>query len=206
MIRLRRLLSILGLIPMSLQSAENPNEQALSDLLDSDLKVFFSTALFPTEDELHDFETFIGYRLPSDFRELHKTKHGSFYVEAKESVWPRHKEGDVGPFWSFLYGFYIMTLSSDAPEWMSIRKRTEQFREESGTDLTPFLQVVGDADLYCFDRSGKIVRLDHETAEAKPVSMSFSEVVRFELKELVSRKNRKKETEKAQSAKVAPRS
>jgi hypothetical protein len=197
---IRRLLSILGLIPMSLHSVQNPNEQALSDLLDADLKVFFSTAAPPTEHDLREFEAFVGYRLPADFRELHKTKHGSFYVEAKESIRARHKEGDVAPFWSFLYGFYIMSLSSDAPDWMNIVRWTEEFRKESGTDLTPFLRIVGDADVYCFNHSGDIVRWDHELAEAKPVRMSFAEVVRFELKELVARKNRKKETKPAQPA------
>jgi hypothetical protein len=49
--------------------------------------------------------------------------------------------------------------------------------------------VVGDANLYCVDPNGVIVRFDHETNELEPVSMNFWQVLEHEISELRARKD-----------------
>jgi hypothetical protein len=178
-------------------NASHPIDDALSANLDGDFKVFFSTVPPPSEEIIRKFEGEVGYSLPSDFRESLKTKFGSFYAEVKADIWPRGKAYEGGPFWSFLYGVYLFSLTDDMPDWMSIRKKMQDFRAESGTKLTPFLKIVGDADVYCFDPKGQIVRWDHETATATVVPKKFFEVVAGELIELRERKDRKKNEKRA---------
>jgi hypothetical protein len=198
MVRLRTLLAVLvgiaGLLPN--MNATYPIDDALSANLDGDFKVFFSDAPPPSEGAIRKLEAEIGYTLPSDFRESLKTRFGSFYAEVKEEVWPRGKAYDAGPFWSFLYGVYLFSLAEDMPDWLSLRKKMQEFRAETGTKLTPFLKIVGDADVYCFDPSGQIVHWDHETAAAAVVPKKFFEVIADELKELRARKDRKKNEKK----------
>ncbi len=52
-----------------------------------------------------------GVCLPSDYVAHATGQWGSPYLEVREHVWPRHKAGDVGPFWSFLYGL-LSTLTA----------------------------------------------------------------------------------------------
>ena len=188
------LVGVAGLLAK--MNASHPIDDALRANLDGDFKVFFSDAPPPSEEVIRTLEAEIGYSLPSDFRESLKTRYGSFYAEVKEDVWPRGKAYDVGPFWSFLYGVYLYSLAEDMPDWLSLRKKMHEFRAQTGTRLTPFLKIVGDADVYCFDASGQIVRWDHETASAAVVPKTFFEIVAAELKELRARKDRKKNEKK----------
>jgi len=52
---------------------------------------------------------------------------GGLYLEVREQFWPRHKAGDVGPFWSFLYGVFVHAYSEEAPEWMQIGTAAGEF-------------------------------------------------------------------------------
>ena len=62
--------------------------------------------------------------------------------------------------------------------------------EEGYPQFVPFLEVIGDADPYCFAPDQKIVRWSHEQPnEAEPVEQSFSQVLMFEIQELEERKN-----------------
>jgi hypothetical protein len=59
-------------------------------------------------------------------------------------------------------------------------------------DLVPFLQLVGDADKYCFDSGGRIIRWSHEEPENREQEPKpFSELLTREIQELEERKNRK---------------
>ena len=109
-----------------------------------------------------------------------------------EDGYPLCSEYDIGPAWSFLYGVHAMGFAADCPAWMEIRQVTKEFKERSGLDAVPFLKVVGDADVYCFDARGDVVRWDHETNALEPQQKSFAEVFEFELAALKARKERKK--------------
>jgi hypothetical protein len=145
----------------------------------------------PAESVIQQFEQDIGFQLPQEFRIFSMSPLGGIYIDVKEHIWPRAKEYAVGPFWSFLYGMFVFGFAKDIPDWMDIRIHTRQFREETKTSLVPFLKILGDADIYCFDEHGSVRRWDHETGEAQRVEKSFREVFAHEVEQLRKRKDRK---------------
>jgi hypothetical protein len=146
----------------------------------------------PTEDDVCAFERDIGFRLPDDFREFTKSPLGGLYMEVHEALWPRPKLYEVGPFWSFLYGIKVFGLARNTPEWLDMRHQRKQFADSGTTDLVPFLQICGDADPYCFDRDGRILRWRHETPDDRNrEKLSFAELLMQEIHELEARKERK---------------
>jgi len=116
----------------------------------------------------------------------------------KEELWPRAKEFEVGPFWSFLYGLAVYGFASDIPEWMDMRRQADQFRCATGSTHVPFLKIIGDAAVYSFSSDGGISRWEHETGDFHAVHWTFPELLDVELAELKARKERKK-TERAAS-------
>lgn len=159
--------------------------------IDFDIALFAAGAEAPSESELGAFETTIGYKLPKDFREFSKSTLGGLYVEVKEEKWPRPKLYDVAPFWSFLYGFAIFGFSVNIPEWMDITKITPEFMTSTQSRNTPFMQVMGDPNLYCFDSKGNTLYWDHETNEFETRKESLFTILEFELTELMKRKAQK---------------
>jgi hypothetical protein len=146
----------------------------------------------PTEDNIRAFERDIGFSLPDDFREFTKSPLGGLYMEVREELWPRAKLYQVGPFWSFLYGLKVFGIARNIPEWLDIRHQRQQFAHAGTTDLVPFLQVVGDADPYCFDRAGRIFRWQHETPdERESITLSFPDLLMREIQALEARKQKK---------------
>jgi len=164
----------------------------LNTHLDWDFMVFPAGNDAPSELVFKEFENQIGFQLPDEFRLFSCSNLGGIYVEVKESVWPRHKEYDVGPYWSFLYGMFVYSLSSASPEWMDLKAKTPWFREHTGTNYVPFLKLIGVADIYCFDELGKVRQWDHETGKSPEVGKSFFEVFSYEVAELKKRKEMKK--------------
>jgi hypothetical protein len=113
---------------------------------------------------------------------------GGLNMEVREELWPRQKPYAVGPFWSFLYGLKVFGI----PEWLDIRVQYREFNAEAFADLVPFLQLVGDADKYCFDSVGHIIRWSHEEPENREQEpMTFGELLMRQIHELEKRKNRK---------------
>ncbi len=164
----------------------------LDQHLDGDFSVFACGNDAPSESVLQDFEREIGFQLPQDFRAFSISPLGGICVEAKQEIWPRAKEYAVGPFWSFLYGVFVFGLARGIPEWMDIRIQTTLFRENTKTSLVPFLKIVGDANVYCFEQHGSVCRWDHELGRAQPIALNFGEVFAQEIAELRKRKDRKK--------------
>jgi hypothetical protein len=113
------------------------------------------------------------------------------YVEVKEPIWPRPKAFDVGPFWSFLYGLHTFTPCSASEDWMRLDFAARGFQAHTGLQYAPVIQIVGDADLYCVDKSGAMARYNHETNEMSPEAGDFWTVFEREIAELKSRKLRK---------------
>jgi hypothetical protein len=157
-----------------------------------DKKSYVVFAQYGNEPSLEDvtrFEAKVGFRFPEEFRQFAVHPLGGVYMEVKEEIWPRPKEYDVGPFWSFLYGVYVYSLSSKAPEFLRMEPAWERMRDAGQPGLVPFLKVVGNADPYCFTAEQRIVIWRHEMPnEPEPVAGSFSEVVMGEIRALEERK------------------
>ena len=145
----------------------------------------------PSKETLVEAGSQLGCIFPEEYLAHATSAYGGVYIEVKEDIWPRAKAHDAGPFWSFLYGLYVFNLTPDIPDFMNIKTCAEQFRKETGHSIVPFLKVIGDANVYCFDDSGHVVRWDHDSNEIAPENKSFFEVLDFELGELRERKERK---------------
>lgn len=130
-------------------------------------------------------------RFPDEFLAHASGRYGGVYVAVKEELWPRPREFDVGPFWTFLWGLCTFNDAEGIPDFMDLRAMTLQFRDDTGLPLVPFLKVFGDANRYCFDRDGNIVYWEHETNEATPTGKDFFQVLEEELVELRERKDKK---------------
>jgi len=114
------------------------------------------------------------------------------YVEVKESLWPRPKAFDVGPFWSFLYAVHTYTSAPESEPWMRLDHAAERFRADTGLVAAPVLKIEGDADVYCVDAHGTLCRFDHETNELRRVEGDYWSILDREIGELRARKDRKK--------------
>jgi hypothetical protein len=135
---------------------------------------------------LRDFQTKSGIKLPDDFVSFCTSAWGQVRVEVKEAVWPRPKAYEVGPFWTFLYAMHVYGFSAEAPDWMDLPRA---MRDLDRPGYAPFLKVEGDADVYCFDRDGKVTRWDHELDEFAVMAETFTEVYEAELSALRKRKD-----------------
>lgn len=146
----------------------------------------------PSEADVAAFESETRFRLPDEFREFTMSGLGGLYMEVREEFWPRAKAYDVGPFWSFLYGLKVFGIAKGIPEWLDIRAQYQEFKAEGFGDLVPFLQLVGDADKYCFNSSGQIIRWSHEEPDKRETEdTNFGDLLMREIRELEKRKDRK---------------
>lgn len=146
----------------------------------------------PTEADVAAFEAVVGFRLPGEFREFTMSPLGGLYMAVREELWPRPQAFQVGPAWTFAYGLKVFGIAADIPEWLDIREQYRELSSEGYPDLVPFLQVECDADRYCFDRAGRIAKWDHEQPDERDwLSVSFSELLLAEIRELEGRRDRK---------------
>jgi hypothetical protein len=107
-------------------------------------------------------------------------------------VAPPAQAVQVGPAWSFAYGLKVYGIAADIPEWLDIRVQYLEFSEAGFPELVPFLQIECDADRYCFDREGRIIKWDHEQGDIREqLQSSFSELLLEEICELEIRRDRK---------------
>jgi hypothetical protein len=146
----------------------------------------------PSEKDVASFERTCGFRLPTEFRDFTKSGLGGLYMEVREEFWPRPTEYAVGPFWSFLYAVKVFGIAKGIPDWLDIRERFGQFRDDGFPHLVPFLQRQGDTNMYCFNRRGQIIHWDHEEPEEQRVEeMTFSDLLLREIRDLEDRAQRK---------------
>ena len=160
--------------------------------IDDDFSLFACGDNAPTKSEISGIGDKYRCKLPVDFRIQATSDLGGIYIEAKETVWPRAKEFDVAPFWTFLYGLFVYGYGDEVPEWMNIDLAARDFQDGTGQVAIPFLKIIGDADVYCFDESGQVVRWNHEINELEATGHSFASVFEEELAELVKRKEKMK--------------
>lgn len=150
----------------------------------------------PSEEELAAFERELGFALPDEFRAFWCGV-GCLYVAAKESVWPRAEtQRVIAPYWSFLYGFVVLGIGRELPEVLDARAAIADLRAGGQTGLMPFLRRIMEADVYCFDAEGRIVRWNHEEPAAREVvDATFPELVLREFDALQDRLERKQRGE-----------
>ncbi|HLW52480.1 MAG TPA: SMI1/KNR4 family protein [Candidatus Angelobacter sp.] len=155
-------------------------------------EVFSQQGAEPSTADVLAFESRVGFRFPVEFREFAIHPLGGLYMAVKEEIWPRPRAYEVGPFWSFLYGFMVYGLSSQAPDWLQMGPAWQSMCNAGSPQFVPFLKVIGDPDPYCFTLDQKIVIWRHETpTEVEDVAKSFSEVLMFEIRELEERRERR---------------
>ncbi len=149
----------------------------------------------PSEQDIKNFENQYGINLPADFREFTMSPLGGLYMEVREEIWPRAKQFDIGPFWSFCRGIIVYGIAKEIPEFLDIRAKTKELHNYGFTDFIPFLSIIGNGDeIFCFDKDNKVVllELDYYTAgDATPIEGSFSDCLLKQIEELEERKNRK---------------
>ncbi len=154
--------------------------------------VFACQGYEPSDADVADFERNIGFRFPEEFREFTKSPLGGLYMEVREELWPRPKRFHVGPFWSFLYGLMVYGISAKIPMWLDIREQYKEFKDSGYSELVPFMQIVSDADCFCFDRQGQIFKWNHdEPDQPLPVDLSFTDLLMREIRDLEIRKAQK---------------
>ena len=147
----------------------------------------------PSEQNIKDFEQQYHRKLPDDFREFMMSQLGGLYMEVREEVWPRAKQFDIGPFWSFCRGIIVYGIANGIPEFLDIREKTKELHEDGFTDYIPFLSIMGNGDeIFCFDKDNNIVLLDYfMTGEVTPIEGTFADCLMKQIEELEDRKNRK---------------
>ncbi len=168
-------------------------EEILDRHLDRDFFVAAAGNSAPTRAPLEELAAGYACKLPEDFLVHSMGPLGGLSVEVKEDVWPRARELEVGPFWSFLYSVFVYGLSPEIPDWMNMALAAAEFKEATGRSLVPCLKVVGDADIYLFDDKGAIVRWNHETDELTSFGGSFFDLLDLEVGRLRERKDKKVE-------------
>lgn len=162
----------------------------LDKYMTRDYNLFAAQDKAPTKSKLLMIQKRLGIQFPKEFIAHSINQYSGIYIEVKENLWPRPNEFDVGPFWSFLYGLFVYSAGEDAKEFMNLEKCGMEFQKFTNLRAAPFLHVINDADVYCFNDKGLIFRYNHESNELKFVNKSFWEVFEFELKELHERKEK----------------
>lgn len=160
--------------------------------LDGDFKVFPMADTATSPGQLAAIGSKYGVKYPAEFVAHVCGRFPGLYVEVKEEVWPRPEAYDVGPFWTFLYALHTYTSAPESDDWMRLDVAAEAFQRDTELAAAPILRIVGDANLYCVDPTGAIVRFDHETNELEPVKMNFWQLLEHETSELRARKDQKK--------------
>lgn len=174
------------------KSSADKTEKILDRYLDSDFSCFACGDDVPSAKELTDLGQELGIQFPDEFITYTTSNLGGLYIAVKEDIWPRPKPYDVGPFWSFLYGLWVYGLGPEIPDWMNLAQAAKNFIEETGRQVAPFLKIIGDADAYCFDAAGNIVRWRHEENGFEGINKSFYQLLEDEVRELKERKEKKK--------------
>jgi hypothetical protein len=173
------------------ESFSDETEFHLNKHLDSDFMVFPMADTKTSVDQLTSIANQYCVKYPSEFKGHVCGKFPGIYIEVKESIWPRPKPYDVGPFWSFLYALHTYTPASTSGDWMRLDFAAESFQRQTRLIAAPILQIVGDGDVYCVNAEGHIFQFKHEQNALCPVNLTFWQLFDRELAELRSRKEKK---------------
>jgi len=143
----------------------------------------------PSREIISDFENQIDWKFPKPYIDF-QLKYGAVFMQVDESIWPEAKVGDVSPVWATNYGFIIYGFSKDCPDWLDIKRKHAQFKDQF-PDLPFFIPihrlVAGDQTYIGFDITGNLVTaLQHEN-KLEPIKMDFDSFVASEAADLKGR-------------------
>lgn len=151
--------------------------------------VFAQSGDSPTDDQLDEAESALGFALPGQVREFAASSAGGLVVQAKEELWPLPQPLDVGPAWSFWNGVYAFSFSDEAPDWLQVGSARSQMLQANPelTTLLPVLQIDCDSSWFVTDADGAIVRVWDDGGEPLGYDGDFYDVLLEQLHDLEER-------------------
>jgi len=170
---------------------DDRTESILSRHLDADFVVRPMAERSAAPAQVQELGDRLGFRVPPELSAHLVGKFPGIYVEVKEAVWPRPKQYDAGPAWTFLYALHTFTAAPESQPWMRLDEAAIAFQRETGLKAAPVLKVVGDPDLYCVTEKGRLARFLHQESRLEPVPLGFWDLLDREVGELALRKKRK---------------
>lgn len=144
----------------------------------------------PLPAHLNELEGLLGRPLPSDYRAFQE-KYGALYIEVKEEVWPRAEAGVVGPFWTFNYGFAVLGLGHEVPDFLDVRYAMREMRHadpDRQSWLPVFRWFAGNGDCVCYDENDRLVEWRHDD-EPQLLTMTLDEYLAEQSRSLVARRH-----------------
>lgn len=64
-------------------------------------------------------------------------------MEVREEIWPRAKQYDIGPFWSFCRGIIVYGIANGIPDFLDIREKTKELHDEGLIVIRYYLALRG---------------------------------------------------------------
>ncbi|MGB1251461.1 MAG: hypothetical protein ACPG8W_12650 [Candidatus Promineifilaceae bacterium] len=165
----------------------------VNEIWDDDYYIVAAGDDAPSKEEVIEFGKSFGVTFPDDYLAHSTGRMGGFFITVKEEVWPHAEEFEVGPFWMFLRGVYSYAYSEDAPDWLNIAVAADHY-EEMGHKVVPVFKIWSDADVYCYNEQGKLVRYLNAEDTFEDVDKTWFDMIRYELGELAKRKKMKLES------------
>ena len=149
----------------------------------------------PSVDVVRAFAAEAGVVFPEDYVAFATSTLSGMDLTVKEEVWPAPTEFEVGEAWTFMRGLTLYGLAEGTPDWIDQRRATEGLSSYvdnlAEEPLVPFLKIYSNPNVWCFTRTGSIVRLWPGASEPEEIEESFYDVVRAEITNLHERKRRK---------------
>src|SRR4051794_27315272 len=107
---------------------QDQTEAILARHLDRDFTVSPMAATKQTRQQLQELSSKLAITYPPEFIAHVCGAFPGIFVEVKEAIWPRSKEYDIGPFWSFLYAVHTFTPATDSEPWMRLEHVATKIR------------------------------------------------------------------------------
>ncbi|PTX97595.1 hypothetical protein DB346_21645 [Verrucomicrobia bacterium LW23] len=155
-------------------------------------------------EQIADVEALLGVKFQPHYRDF-LTTFGGLEVEARPSFWPPDDSTIALPRWATIRGLRVYGVGDAVPMELKIVTATqEHFRlVPAGSDagstpvatgestavgtqrgIAPFLQMIGQKDLYCFNADGDIGVWCYETHSLETIDEDFTELLARELRAL----------------------
>ena len=141
----------------------------------------------PDAESIAGLEAAVGFPLPAAFAAFCQRTNG-LCVMAREEVWPRAKEFEVGPAWTFWRGLVLLGIDApELPEWASISAQQRQLAEAGLPGILPVLKIVGDGSrIWGVDQAGTLVVIDDMT-DPEPLGGDLTDLYAEQIAELMRR-------------------
>lgn len=159
------------------------------EILDPVETQYFEVVAAPAPDaeSIAELEAAVGFPLPAAFAAFCQRTNG-LCVMAREEVWPRAKEFEVGPAWTFWRGLVLLGIDApELPEWASISAQQRQLAEAGLPGILPVLKIVGDGSrIWGVDQAGTLVVIDDMT-DPEPLGGDLTDLYAEQIAELMRR-------------------